>query len=659
MKLPNDGTSRVVVSAVRPDIDAGAYAAKRVVGDHFVVEADVFCDGHDVVRCMAAYRKTRDRRWTEVEMEDLGNDVRSASFPLDEIGPWEYTVHAWVDHFATLRNGLEKKIAAEQDVSIELLVAADLVLATAERAKGKDATKLSEFGRKLGSPGFEYPDKLGMVMSERLFELIEKYPDRSRETSYARVLPLWVDRERAGFSAWYELFPRSTSEQPGSHGTFRDCIKRLPYVASMGFDVLYLPPIHPIGSTFRKGPNNSLTPSAKDPGSPWAIGSAKGGHTAIEPQLGDEDDFQALVDAALQHKMEIALDIAFQCSPDHPWVKEHPDWFIIRPDGSVQYAENPPKKYQDIFPLNFESSDWKELWQALLGVFLYWINLGVKIFRVDNPHTKAFGFWHWVIAEIRTEHPEVLFLAEAFTRPKVMQHLAKVGYTHSYTYFTWRNTAAELQEYLTELTTTEMVEYFRPNFWPNTPDILHEDLQIGGVAAFKARLVLAATLSSNYGIYGPTYELCVNTPREAGSEEYLDSEKYQVRHWNLADSHSIAPYITAVNQLRRENAALHKTTGLRFHQTDNDLLLAYSKFDEHGANLVLVIVNFDYQYQQSGWIEFDPRAFGLDSESHFVVYDLLSDHGYRWQPGWNYVELDPTTNPAHIFRVVVPSELKD
>jgi starch synthase (maltosyl-transferring) len=448
------------------------------------------------------------------------------------------------------------------------------------------------------------------------------------------------------------MFPRSTSPEPGRHGTFRDCEARLDYVERLGFDVLYLPPIHPIGVSFRKGKNNAPTAEPGDTGSPWAIGAKQGGHTAIHPQLGTLADFRSLVERAASKGIELALDIAFQCSPDHPWVTEHPDWFKKRPDGTIQYAENPPKKYQDIYPMDFESSDWPAQWDALLGVFRFWIDQRVRIFRVDNPHTKAFSFWEWLIAEIKRDFPDVLFLAEAFTRPRVMQRLAKLGFSQSYTYFTWRNTKQELTGYFNELTQTQVREYMRPNLWPNTPDILHETLQLGGRPAFLARIVLAATLGPNYGIYGPAYELGENKPLRPGSEEYLNSEKYEIRHWNLDAPHSIDSTIATINRARRENAALRTTNDLFFHPTDNPWLIAYSKSSVDGSNIVLTVVNLDSFQTQSGWVNLDLDRLRLRPDESFQVLDQLTGMRYLWQGARNYVELSPARLPAHIFRVL-------
>jgi starch synthase (maltosyl-transferring) len=480
--------------------------------------------------------------------------------------------------------------------------------------------------------------------------IMAKYPDRRFATLYERKLIVVVDREKARFSAWYEMFPRSCSER-GGHGTFKDCEERLPYIASMGFDVLYLPPIHPIGVTHRKGKNSLPTAGPDDPGSPWGIGSPDGGHKAIHPQLGTVKDFRQFLDKARSHGLEIALDLAFQCSPDHPYVKEHREWFKIRPDDTVQYAENPPKKYQDIYPLEFDSDQWQPLWLELKSIILYWIEQEVRIFRVDNPHTKPFVFWEWLIREIQEDHPDVIFLAEAFTRPKPMYRLAKLGFTQSYTYFAWRSTKAELREYFTELTHGDVREYFRPNLWPNTPDILTEELQHGGRPAFMARFVLASTLGASYGIYGPAFELCEGRPREAGSEEYLDSEKYEIKQWEIERADSLKDFIGLVNQIRRENPALRGDESLHFHSTDNDQLVCYSKSTPDGSNIILVVVNLSPYHIHSGWVQLDLDHLGLDLDHPFQVQDLLTNAYYRWDGPRNYIEINPHSAPAHIFRV--------
>jgi starch synthase (maltosyl-transferring) len=478
---------------------------------------------------------------------------------------------------------------------------------------------------------------------------MDRYADKSLAVTYPKELEVVVDPERARFSTWYELFPRSAA-QAGKHGTFKDVERRLAEIAEMGFDVLYLPPIHPIGKTHRKGANNLPTAGPEDPGSPWAIGSEEGGHKSIDPRLGTLDDFHDLLQAAGQHGMDVALDIAFQCSPDHPYTREHPEWFKHRPDGSIQYAENPPKKYEDIVPFDFESESWRELWDELLSVVVYWIEQGVTVFRVDNPHTKPFAFWEWLIGEVKRQHPDVVFLAEAFTRPKVMYRLAKLGFTQSYTYFAWRNTAAELAQYFTELSQPPIREYFRPNLWPNTPDILTEYLQTGGRAAFAARLVLAATLGASYGIYGPAFELCEGRAREPGSEEYLDSEKYQVRSWDRENPDNIRELITLINKVRRENPALQSDRGLRFHPTENDHLIAYTKSTPDLADVVLAVVNVDPHHTQTGMVTLPLEELGIRRDRGYQAHELLSGARYLWNGPRNFVEINPNAIPAQIFR---------
>jgi starch synthase (maltosyl-transferring) len=606
--LPDDGRRRVVIENVAPQIDGGRFPVKRIVGDVLVVEADVFADGHDEVRAVVAWRGPGETDWHESAMEQLkplGNDRWRASLTLDAVGRFEFAINGWVDHYATWEHDLEKRIAAGQDVTVDRLIGQGL-LARRER----DALDL-----------------------------------RTRTDTYA----VTVDPVRAGFSAWYEMFPRSTSPDPKRHGTFKDVMARLDYVGGLGFDVLYLPPIHPIGRQFRKGPNNTASGNSADPGVPWAIGGPEGGHSAVNPDLGTLEDFDALVGAARTKDIDIALDIAFQASPDHPWVTEHPDWFKHRPDGTIQYAENPPKKYQDIYPFDFESSDWRGLWQALNEVFRFWISHGVTVFRVDNPHTKAFAFWEWCIADIKRDHPEVIFLAEAFTRPRPMHRLAKLGFSQSYTYFTWRNTAAELRAYLAELTSLPSADYFRPNFWPNTPDILHADLQLGGRAAFQARAVLAATLSANWGVYGPAFELQEATPREAGSEEYLDSEKYQQRTWDIARPDSLAPLLSTLNAARRDHPALQSNERLLFHEVNSEWLLAYSKRSADGRDVILAVVNMDYRSTRAGTLVLDLESLGLPADAPFEAHDLLDGATYTWRGARNWVSLDPEVRAAHLF----------
>jgi starch synthase (maltosyl-transferring) len=643
---------RVIIEGVSPEVDGGRFPIKRTVGEDVVVSADIFTDGHDAIVAMLRHRPAGAADWTEVPMTFLGNDRWTGRFTVTAQGWHEYTIQAWADRYASWHKELIKKHeAGQQDLTSELLEGAELVREAARRPAGPDADWLQERARFLAGPEGQAA-RVRAGLERDLAERMARYPDRRAASSYDRTLRIMVERERARFGAWYEMFPRSAAER-GRHGTFRDVELRLPYVAEMGFDVLYLPPVHPIGRAFRKGPNNSLTPGPSDPGSPWAIGGPEGGHKAIHPELGTIEDFDRLVARARELGIELALDIAFQCSPDHPYVKEHPQWFRHRPDGTIKYAENPPKKYQDIYPIDFECADWKALWAELRDVFLFWIGHGVSIFRVDNPHTKPFRFWDWVIKEVWDRHPDTIFLSEAFTRPKVMRRLAKGGYTQSYTYFTWRNTKWELTEYLAELTQGESAEYMRGNLFANTPDILPEFLQVGGRPAFMIRLALAATLGASYGIYGPPFEQCVGTSVRPGSEEYLDSEKYQVTHWDLDAPWSLRDYIARINEIRRENPALHYNRNLRFFDVDNEAILCYGKSTPDHTNLVLVIVNLDPYHKQSGWVQLPVHELGLGSGpgESYQVHDLISDARYLWHGSSNYVELDPQVSPAHILRV--------
>ncbi|EJL75535.1 glycosidase [Variovorax sp. CF313] len=648
------GAVRAVIDAVLPCVDNGRFPVKCVVGERVRVRAHCFTDGHDVLRVQLCWRAHEQADFREVPMKPLGNDVWEAAFSPPSLGRYVYTCVAWVDSFDSWHHELTRRVDPA-DVRIAAQIGALEIAAAAARAEGTDRVELQRWATELDAmaadPGCDIGSLKALALDEEYAALVRRHPDRRHEARYPIELPLAVDRERARFSTWYELFPRSTSPQPGVHGTFKDVEARLPAIAAMGFDVLYFPPIHPIGRVQRKGPNNALASGPEDVGSPWAIGAAEGGHKSILPALGTPEDFRRLLARAAEHGLEIALDIAFQCAPDHPYVKEHPDWFRWRPDGSVQYAENPPKKYQDIYPFNFECKEWRELWAELKSVIDHWIGEGVRIFRVDNPHTKAFPFWEWAIGEVKREHPDTIFLAEAFTRPKVMHRLAKLGFSQSYTYFTWRNTKQELQEYFTELSSAPGIDYFRPNAWPNTPDILHEQLQTGEPAVFMARLVLAATLAANYGIYGPAYELREHLPRGPGSEEYLDSEKYQLRHWNHDDPASLAPFIARVNRIRRENPALQRDRSLRFLHIDNDRLLAYAKESPDGLNVIVTVVSLDPHEPQSGWLGLEPGSVGVPSSRAFQMHDLLSGQRFTWQGDWHYVRLDPRSVPAHIFVV--------
>jgi starch synthase (maltosyl-transferring) len=643
---------RVVIEGLEPEIDGGKYPIKRTVGERVVVEADIHADGHDVLGAVVLYRPDRESGWSEAVMRPLENDRWRGQFFVERLGSYFYTVRAWVDAFQSWCRDTVKKAEAGQDISVSGQSGARLVQSAANRARGNDSKRLAEFTAELKNLSSADPSAVvRCARSAELAALMGRYADRSRATTYDKQLAVMVDREKARYSTWYEMFPRSCGAPPNKHGTFRDCISRLGYVSEMGFDVLYFPPIHPIGRTKRKGRNNTAQPAPDDPGSPWAIGAAEGGHMAIHRELGTLEEFKQLQTKARELGIEIALDLAFQCSPDHPYLKEHKEWFLERPDGSVQYAENPPKKYEDIYPFYFESENAPELCEELKRVVFYWIEQGVRIFRVDNPHTKPFDFWEWLIREARREYPEVIFLSEAFTRPKVMQRLAKLGFAQSYTYFAWKNTKWELMQYFTEMNQTSVREFVRLNVWPNTPDILTEYLQYGGRTAFMARLILAATLSANYGIYGPAFELCENRALRQGSEEYLDSEKYQIRAWNIASPDSLKGLVARVNEIRRENPALQSDWSLRFHAVDNDQLIVYSKATEDLSDIILVIVNLDPHYKQSGWVEVPLADFQLAPNQSYQVHDLLTGARYLWQGARNYVELNPSVLPGHIFKV--------
>jgi starch synthase (maltosyl-transferring) len=649
---PADGRFRAVIGAVAPAVDCGRFPAKRIAGEPVRIEAHCFTDGHDKLRVVLRWEAAQANEAYEFDMTAQPNDVWTAEFTPPLPGRYRYTVTAWVDPFESWRSEMERREDLE-DVRVALKVGGVIVSEAAARAVGSDAATLSEWSSLMRAvtddATADMASMKALALDPARAEILRRYADR--RWAAVETLELIADRKRAGFSSWYELFPRSTAQEPGRHGNFRDVEARLSYVAGMGFDVLYLPPIQPIGRVNRKGANNALQAEPGDVGSPWAIGSAEGGHKQILPELGTLQDLRHLVSTARTFGIEIALDIAFQCAPDHPYVSTHPRWFKHRPDGSVQYAENPPKKYQDIYPFDFETDDWRALWDELKCVIEFWIEQGVRIFRVDNPHTKPFAFWEWIIHGIHEDHADVIFLAEAFTRPKVMQHLAKLGFTQSYTYFTWRNTKHELTEYFTELSQGPARQFFRPNLWPNTPDILHEVLHSGLRSVFAARLVLAATLAANYGIYGPAYELMESTPREPGSEEYKDSEKYQLRHWSLDTPGSLCSLITRINRIRHDNRALQSDATLRFCQIDNEQLIAYLKIDEASGNIVLTIVNLDPHNTQSGWIDLELGPLQLDAARPYQVHDLLSDQRYQWRGSRNFVMLDPRRMPAHVFKL--------
>ena len=663
---PTPAPPRPVINGVRPQVDGGRRAAKAALGDLLAVEANAFADGHDELWCELRYRSDSATKWTTVPMEDVGNDRWRAVMPITAMGPYRFAIRARVDRFATWRRDLRARAAAGQNLGIELLVGADLLEEAARLAKGAEqrlllsvATELRTGLRGLESAVPEHAAALGwngasalgdVVFSDHLLRQMGELGTPEQWT-VSDTFHVVAESAKARFSSWYELFPRSAARGARTHGTFADVVGMLDYIEGMGFDVLYLPPIHPIGLTGRKGREGSVSAKPGEPGSPWAIGGPQGGHRAIHPELGTVEDFRRLVAAAAGRGIDVAIDLAFQASPDHPWVKEHPSWFRHRPDGTIRHAENPPKRYEDIYPLDFETADWRALWEELLGVVLYWIEQGVHVFRVDNPHTKPFAFWEWLLAQVKTEHPETIFLSEAFTRPRVMEQLAKVGFTQSYTYFSWRTSKWELETYLTELTRGEMSDYFRPNFWPATPDILTEELQTGGRAAFLSRLVLAATLSPSYGMYGPAFELQEHEPRSSGSEEYRRSEKYEIRSWDLESPESLSGFIGLVNAARREHAALQFNDSLRFCGVDNDQIIAYSKVRRgpEGDDIIVTVVNLDHTYVQSGWVDLDLDALGVDPSRPYVMHDLLSDARFAWAGSRNYIKLDPAGVPCHLF----------
>lgn len=651
-----DGRQRVIIEQVAPELDGGKYPVRCMEGELLTVEADIFTDGADTISAAICCRPAGGiGEWLRFVMQPRENDRWEGSLPAGKPGRYEYTIEAWIDHFITWKKGLSKKVEAGQDVSLDLRIGALFVEKAAGRAQEADALQLQAYGAKMLAP--EQVTAVAAASDEELELLMLRYPDKAHASRYEKALVLVVETPKAGFSSWYEFFPRSWGLEPGRHGTFRDCMRLLPLVAGMGFDVVYLPPIHPIGITKRKGKNNALVAGPDEPGSCWAIGSAQGGHKSVHPELGTLEDFRAFVAEADRHSISVALDIAFQCSPDHPYVKEHPQWFRWRPDGTVQFAENPPKRYEDILPIDFESPDWQNLWIELRSIFLFWIGNGVSVFRVDNPHTKAFPFWEWAIATIQEEHPETVFLAEAFTRPRLMGRLARAGFTQSYSYFTWRNTKWELQEYLRELSSAPLKHYMRPNFWPNTPDILHEELQTGGRPKFIIRLVLAATLSSNYGMYGPAYELCEHLPVAPGKEEYLDSEKYEIKRWDLDRPGNIRAEITLLNRIRKENPALQSTSNITFLRIDasagheHDWLIGYVKQSTDGRNIILTVVNLDQSNSHGGWLHLPLERFGIDAGSRYRMEDLFGGGSYEWHGEWNYIELNPAVMPAHVFRV--------
>jgi len=646
--MQNDGRKRVVISQVEPEIDGGKFPIKRIRDEQVEVYANIFSDGHEQINAQLKYRHIDSDDWNTTPLASLANDRWTASFHVAELGEYEYTVEAWIDHFLTWQQDIKKKLDDGQDVSVDLQIGADIMEEAIVRATGQNARELDALSTKLRN-GDKQQVLVELATSPAVTELMHQYPDKRLASTYDKILKVTVDREKALFSSWYEMFPRSAGEGT-EHGSFKDAQKLLPDIAEMGFDIIYLPPIHPIGRTHRKGKNNSTTAKEGDPGSPWAIGSEDGGHKAIHPKLGTMDDFEEFVRKAREFDIDIALDIAFQCSPDHPYVKKHPKWFKWRPDGSVQFAKKKKKKYEDILPINFESSDWENLWEELYSVIEFWVKHGVKVFRIDNPHTKPFGFWETTLGKLKSNYPELIFLSEAFTRPKMMYHLAKIGYTQSYTYFTWRNTKHEFIDYLTELYQTSVREFFRPNFWPNTPDILPESLQYGGRPAFIIRVVLAATLSSSYGIYGPAYELCENEALE-GKEEYLNSEKYEIKDWDREQEGNIRDVITHLNKIRKEHPALQQNWNLQFYDIDNEHILCYGKVTDDLSDMIFVAINLDPYHTREGKVVLPLGDLNIPEDQAYLVHELFSDEKFIWQGNDNFIELNPKNSPAKIFNI--------
>ncbi len=642
-----DARNRVIIENLHPIVDGGRYYAKSSIGQKINCSADIFADGHDVINASLLYKHEKEKGFTEIELKNTNQDLWEANFKAEKQGFYEIKLTGWVDNALNWQHNIERKIKDNQHVNVELQDGIQYLDFLAKKANKTEKTYLSEL-KKLFKSEKDYGNAIQKATEARLHDLFHKYPNKEFVTE-TQVLKVYADRQRALFSSWYEFFPRSASGT-SKHGTFKDCIKLLPEVAKMGFDVLYFPPIHPIGEDFRKGKNNSTKALKGDVGSPWAIGGKDGGHKDIHPELGSLSDFKKLIAEAKKLGIEIAMDYALQCAPNHPYVKQHPQWFKWRPDGSVQYAENPPKKYQDILPINFETEDWKNLWDELKSIIDYWVEQGITIFRVDNPHTKAFPFWEWMINEVKKSNPDILFLAEAFTRPSVMHNLAKLGFSQSYSYFTWRNTKAELSEYMSEITTQKGKDYFRPNFWPNTPDINPYNLQSGNENMFLIRFFLAATLSSNYGLYGPVFEQIVHEAIP-GKEEYLNSEKYELKQWDFSKTNKLKELIKIINKLRKENTALQNTFNFQELKIENDNLFCYIKYDEENDNYLLMAVNLDPYHQQGGWVQLPLALLNHKNGERYLMQDVLTSNSYYWENEWNFIELNPHVLPFHLFKI--------
>ncbi|MCH2194309.1 alpha-1,4-glucan--maltose-1-phosphate maltosyltransferase [Kordia sp.] len=638
---------RVVIDHISPQLNGGEFFIKRIVNEIVTVNAHVLVDGHDVIAASVVYKHEKERTWKEVRMEDTGNDEWKASFVVEKQGFYTYKVQGWVDDALNWQHGAERKIDDNQYISSELLEGADLLKPLLKKVTKTEKEYLSECIEAFQDAS-QYEKAIVEAKSVRLCEIFLRYPEKHLVNT-SHDLKVYVDRKKATFSTWYEFFPRSSSETEGKHGTFKDCERLLPRIANMGFDTLYFPPIHPIGEVNRKGKNNTTEAKKGDVGSAWGIGSQYGGHKDVHPELGTMDDFKTLVAKAKEHGIEIAMDYALQAAPDHPWVTSHRDWFKWRPDGTVQYAENPPKKYQDILPIYWESEDYKNLWNECLDILMVWIDCGVRVFRVDNPHTKPYYFWNWIIAEVKKKFPDVIFLAEAFTKPKVMQQLAKQGYTQSYTYFTWRNNKHELIEYVTELTQTDQKEYMRPNFWPNTPDINPYHLQGANESKYIQRYALAATLSSNIGIYGPVFEQMIDHAIP-GKEEYYMSEKFQVCHYDWFKENKLTTLISRINQIRHEHQALQQTNNIKFCHIENDNLIGFYKWNQDRSSEILVVISLDQYYMQQGTLQLPLQDLGIQHGHKVEVHDLVTGNSYNWYDEWNYVELHPTL-PFHIFEI--------
>jgi starch synthase (maltosyl-transferring) len=638
---------RVVIDFVSPQVNNGDYFIKRVVNEVVAINAHVLADGHDIIVASILYKHEKARKWDEIRMRPLENDEWQAAFAVEKQGFYHYKVEGWVDYALNWQHGIERKIDDDQHVNSELLEGVTYLKPLLKKVSKSEKEYLLKC-IDLFEDEPSYNEAISEAVSPALYNILVQFPTKILANS-SKEYPVYVDRLKARFSTWYEFFPRSASENEGVHGTFKDCERLLPRIKQMGFDTLYFPPIHPIGEVNRKGKNNTTNAQDGDVGSAWGIGSKDGGHMDIHPQLGTIEDFKALVQKAKKQGIEIAMDYALQAAPDHPWVKEHPSWFKWRPDGTVQYAENPPKKYQDILPIYWESSEYKNLWNECLDILLFWIDCGIDVFRVDNPHTKPFYFWYWIISEVKQKHPDVIFLAEAFTRPKIMAQLAKQGFTQSYTYFTWRNTKHEFVEYMEELTRTDIKDYMQPNFWPNTPDINPYHLQGANESKHIQRYVLAATLSSSIGIYGPVFEYMISDALP-GKEEYLNSEKFQVSHYDWTQENKITTIISRVNNIRHENEALQQTNNIKFCHIENDNLLAFYKWNNDKTNELLIIISLDPYYAQQGSLQLPLADLSLSHGDHIQVHDLITDSSYSWTNEWNFIELHPTL-PFHIFKI--------